>query len=156
MTSIAARIAEAIGRPQGEKHVICTHCGFEHEVARRAMSTFCPKCRKRMILEDFKVDSYYAVRDFSTSGDIVVEKKGHVVAPIKVANLTVKGKVQGQVTAMGEVKLTKTGIFKGEIAAKSLCVEAGGVLDAFLRIGADNSAPPAPPTEAETPESPGL
>lgn len=133
--SIAARIADAIGRPQGEKEVVCTHCGFRLEVPRRAMSTACPHCHKCLILEDFNVDTYYAVRDFATAGDIVVEKKGHVVAPIKAANLTVKGKVQGAVTAIGEVKLTKTGYFKGEIAAKSLCVEAGGVLDAFLRIG---------------------
>jgi hypothetical protein len=141
MVSIAARIAEAIGRPQGDKNVTCTHCGHSLDVARRAMSTFCPNCRKRLILEDFKVDSYYAVRDFSTSGDIVVEKKGHVVAPIKAANLTVKGKVQGLVQAQGEVKLTKTGYLKGEIAARSLCVEAGGVLDAFLRIGIVDPVP---------------
>jgi len=105
------------------------------------MSTFCPHCRKRLILEDFKVDSYYAVRDFSTSGDIVVEKKGHVVAPIRAANVTVKGKVQGQVTAQGEVKLTKTGYLKGEIEARSLCIEEGAVLDAFLRIGETASFP---------------
>ena len=146
--SIAARIADAIGRPQGEKQVACTHCGHTVEVPRRALSTACPHCHKRLILEDYKVDTYYAVRDFATTGDIVVEKKGHVVAPIKVANLTVKGKVQGAVTANGEVKLTKTGYFKGEIAAKSLCVEAGGVLDAFLRIGpppAGTSTSFAPP-----------
>jgi hypothetical protein len=135
MVSIAARLAEAVNPSKAVKRITCTHCGCVSEVARRAMSIFCPQCRKRLILEDFKVDSYYAVRDFSTSGDIVVEKKGHVVAPIKVGNLTVKGKVQGSVTALGEVKLTKTGWFKGEIEAKSLCVEAGGVLDAVLRIG---------------------
>ena len=142
--SIANRIAEAIGRPQGERHVKCTHCGQNVQVPKRAMSTACPHCHKRMIIEDFKVDSYYAVRDFSTSGDIVVEKKGHVVAPIKASNLTVKGKVQGAVVALGEVKLTKTGYLKGEIAARSLCVEQGGVLDAFLRIGAENQPAPEP------------
>src|SRR5262245_44330679 len=139
--SIAARIAGAIGSPKGEKVVTCTHCGQNVEVARRALSTACPHCHRRLILEDFKVDTYYAVRDFSTSGDIVVEKKGHVVAPIKAANLTVKGKVQGAVTALGEVKLTKTGYLKGEIAARSLCVEAGGILDAFLRIGGEAGIP---------------
>lgn len=144
--SIATRIAEAIGRPQGERNVTCTHCGQVVHVPKRAMSTACPHCHKRLIIEDFKVDSYYAVRDFSTSGDIVVEKKGHVVAPIKVLNLTVKGKVQGAVVAQGEVKLTKTGYLKGEIAAKSLCVEQGGVLDAFLRIGIP--APAADPPVA--------
>ena len=30
------------------------------------------------------------MREFSTCGDVVVEKKGHVMAPIKAGNLTVK------------------------------------------------------------------
>jgi len=141
--SIATRIAGAISRPLGEKSVSCTHCGHLFDVALRPMSTACPHCHKRIILEDYKVDSYYSVRDFSTSGNIVVEKKGHVVAPIKAANLTVKGKVQGAVVALGEVRLTKTGYLKGQIAAKSIYVEAGGVLDAFLRIG-DDIAPIVP------------
>ncbi|MGB2986054.1 MAG: polymer-forming cytoskeletal protein, partial [Phycisphaerae bacterium] len=102
---------------------------------RRAMSVFCPHCKKRLILEDFKIRSYYAVRDFSTCGDIAVERKGHVVAPIKVRNLTIKGKVQGHVTARGKVSIKKTGWFKGEIVAPRLHVETGAVLDSFLRIG---------------------
>ncbi len=143
MATITARLSEVAHLSRAVKQINCTHCGYVSEVARRAMSIFCPQCRKRLILEDFKVDSYYAVREFSTSGDIVVERKGHVVAPIKVGNLTVKGKVQGTVCARGEVKLTRTGWFKGEIEAKSLCVETGGVLDAVLRIGV---APGADPT----------
>ncbi len=117
------------------KQVICTHCERPSEVARRAMSIFCPHCKKRLILEDFKIRSYYAVRDFSTCGDIVVERKGHVVAPIKVDNLTVNGKVQGRVTARGKVSISKTGWFKGDIEAPSLYVESGAVLDATLRVG---------------------
>ncbi len=99
------------------------------------MSVFCPHCKQRLILEDFKIRSYYAVREFSTCGNIVVERKGHVVAPVKVGNLTVKGKVQGNVTARGSVSIKKTGWFKGEIVAPSLLIENGGVLDGFLRIG---------------------
>lgn len=117
------------------KQVICTHCQRESEVARRAMSVFCPHCKKRLILEDFKIRSYYAVRDFSTCGDIVVERNGHVVAPIKVENLTVKGKVQGHVTARGKVSIYKTGWFKGEIEAACLRVEGGAVLNGYLCIG---------------------
>lgn len=117
------------------KQVACTHCGRTNDVAKRAMSVFCPHCKQRLILEDFKIKSYYAVRDFSTCGDIVVERKGHVVAPIKVGNLTVKGKVQGRVTARGGVSISKTGWFKGEIEAPRLRVESGAVVDATLRIG---------------------
>lgn len=104
------------------------------------MSVFCPHCHKRLILEDFKIRSYYAVREFSTCGDIVVERKGHVVAPIKVGNLTVKGMVKGQVTARGKVHVNKTGHLRGDIEAPSLLVERGGVFDGFLRIG-DPHAP---------------
>ncbi len=99
------------------------------------MSVFCPHCKKRLILEDFKIRSYYAVREFSTCGDIIVERKGHVVAPIKVGNLIVKGKVQGHVVARGKVSISKTGWFKGNIEAPCMHVEKGAVLDAVVRIG---------------------
>lgn len=117
------------------KRVYCTHCAQITEVAVRAMSVFCPHCKKRLILEDFKINSYYAVREFSTCGDVVVEKKGHVVAPIKAGNLTVKGKVQGHVTARGHVEIKKTGWFKGDLEAPCLVVENGAMLDGFVRIG---------------------
>lgn len=117
------------------RQVLCTHCSKASEVAQRAMSVFCPHCKKRLILEDFKIRSYYAVRDFSTCGDILVERKGHVVAPIKVGNLTVKGKVQSEVVARGMVIIGKTGWFKGGIEAPHLSVENGAVLDAEVRIG---------------------
>ena len=73
--------------------------------------------------------------EFSTCGDVVVEKKGHVVAPIKAGNLTVKGKVQGHVTARGQVQIKKTGWFKGDLEAPCLVVESGAVMDGFVRIG---------------------
>ena len=122
------------------KQVACTHCERLTKVAVRAMSIFCPHCKKRLILEDFKIDSYYAVREFATCGDVIVEKKGHVVAPIKAGNLTVKGKVQGHVTARRQVQIKKTGSLRGDLEAPCLLVESGAVMDGFVRIG-----PPALP-----------
>ena len=121
-------------RAPAVKKVVCTHCERPAEVARRAMSIFCPHCKKRLILEDYKITSYYAVREFFTCGDIVVQRKGHVVAPIKVEHLTVKGKVQGHVTARGSVRVCKKGWFAGELEAPALLVERGGTLDAIVRI----------------------
>jgi len=118
------------------RHVVCTYCAKDVEVAQRAMSVFCPHCKKRLILEDYKIDGYYAVREFFTCGDVVVEKKGHVVAPIRATNLTVKGKVQGHVTARGQVEIKKNGWFKGELEAPVLVVENGAVFEGFVRIGA--------------------
>lgn len=122
-------------RQNAVKQVVCTHCEQPTEVPRRAMSVFCPSCKKRLILEDFKITSYYAVREFSTCGDVVVERRGHVAAPIKAHNLIVKGKVQGSVVARGTVSIKKTGWFKGSIQAPSISIESGGFFDGNLRIG---------------------
>jgi len=99
------------------------------------MSVFCPHCNKRLVLEDFKIDSYYAVREFFTCGDIVVERKGHVVAPIRAGSLTVKGKVQGSAAVVGAVKIKKTGQFRGQLQAPSLVIEEGAVFDGVVCIG---------------------
>ncbi len=118
------------------KMVDCTHCGQPSEVGQSAMSVFCPHCKKRLILEDYKITSYYAVREFFTCGAVVVEKKGHVVAPLKASSVTVKGTMQGSVVTPGEVKLTKTGSITGDVEAASIKIENGAALDGFLRIGA--------------------
>ena len=122
-------------RPAASKEVVCTHCAQPSEVARRAMSVFCPHCHKRVILENYKIRGYYGVTEFATCGDIVVERSGHVVAPVKVSNMTVKGKVKGHVTARGKVEVRKTGSIKGDVEARSVLVEKGGMLDGFLRVG---------------------
>ncbi len=127
-------LREILLEPDG-KTVICTNCQQQTEVAPRAMSIWCPHCKKRLILENFKIRGYYAVSDFTTCGDIVVERRGYVVAPVKVGNLTIKGKLQGQVTARGKVTISKTGWLKGDIEAPSLRVRSGAVVNGFLRIG---------------------
>ena len=91
------------------REVTCTHCGGRNEVAQRAMSVFCAHCRKRLILEDYDIKSYQAVAGYATCGDVVVQKKGRVSAPIKATNLTVKGVVQGEVRVRGRVDIASTG-----------------------------------------------
>jgi len=121
------------------KQVICTQCDQPSEAPQRAMSVFCPHCRQRLILEDFKIKTYYAVSDFSTFGDVVVERKGHVVAPVKAGNLTIKGKLQGRALIREKVSIKKTGWYKGNLTAPTLRVESGAVLDGFLCIGPNHT-----------------
>ena len=125
-------------KPSDSRDVVCTNCNHVCEVANRAMSISCPHCKKRLDLEDYKIRGYYAVTDFATCGDIVVERRGFVVAPVKVENLTVKGKLQGQVTARGKVSIGKKGWLKGDIVAPSLQIKSGAVVDGFLRIDPSN------------------
>lgn len=117
------------------KKVFCTHCEEPSEVGRKAMSVFCPHCKKRLILEDFKIKTYHGVREFATCGNVVVEKRGHVAAAVKVGNLTVKGKIHGNVIARGPVRLHKTSVVLGDIDAPTLLVEDGAKLHGFVQIG---------------------
>ena len=117
-----------------EKDVACTHCGGSLQVAARAMSVFCPHCKQRLILEDYRVKAYKATRLFATCGDIVVEKSGFVSAPIRVQNLTVRGRVQGDIDARGVVAVSSTGRIRGDIKATRLTVASGATLDGFFRI----------------------
>jgi len=117
------------------KQVVCTHCERPSEVGSRAMSVFCPHCKKRLILEDFKITTYHAVREFATCGDILIEKRGYVCAMVKVGNLTVRGKIHGQVISKGLVHLHKTAWLQGDLQAPLLRVESGAKLNGFLRIG---------------------
>lgn len=134
-------------RASGTKQIVCTHCGHASEVGKRAMSIFCPKCHKRVIVEDLKITSYYAVSEFATAGDVVVERKGFVVAPIRADKVTVKGRVQGAIDARGWVRVRKTGRLKGDITAPAILIEEGAAIDGFLCIG-------APQSGVEVPEEP--
>ena len=100
-----------------------------------AMSIFCQHCRKRLILENYRINTYHAVRMFATCGDIVVEKRGLVNAPIRVQNLTIQGKVNGDVEARGRVEIDGTGELRGSIRAAVLVVRGGGTIKGFCRIG---------------------
>lgn len=118
----------------GGRTVHCTHCGAAQEVALRAMSVFCPHCKQRLIIEDYTVTSYHATRMFATCGDIVVEKSGFVSAPIRVQQLTVRGRVQGNVEARGCVRIDRTGQLRGDVVAPRLVVADGAQLNGFVRI----------------------
>lgn len=117
------------------KKVYCTHCHGEMSVAHSALSSVCPHCNKRLVLENFKIKTYHAVREFATTGDVVVEPRGRLVANVRAANLIVDGEVRGAIVARERVSIHKHGTVKGDIDAPLLAIEAGAMLDGFLRIG---------------------
>ena len=130
------------------KRVHCTHCQGTIEIASRAMSLFCPHCNKRLVVENIQVQRYYAVRELATSGDVLVDERGHLVAAVKAGNLVVNGRVQGNVRVGGCVRLGRTATLIGDIQAPQLRVDDGAVLQGFLRIEGGPAG-----EEAETPAS---
>lgn len=136
------------------KIVNCTHCGGANEVAARAMSVFCAHCRKRLILENYVIKSYQAVKGYATCGDVSVEKRGRVAAPIQSNSLTVKGTVNGKVEARGKVEVTSTGSLEGSLKATSLIVVQGAKFDGYCEIRPTSSTVEEPkPAQLTAPAS---
>lgn len=117
-----------------KRRVTCTYCGHEAEVSGRAMSMVCPKCSKRLNLENQHIVRYHPVSELRTCGDVLVDKKGNVPAPILAENLTVLGQVRGNVSVRQRVSIGKTGTIEGDIVTPRLAVEDGGAIVGFVRV----------------------
>jgi cytoskeletal protein CcmA (bactofilin family) len=87
------------------------------------------------VVEDYRTASYVAVRMVATCGDVIIEKRGEIVASVRAVNLTVAGKLTGDVVALGRVVIHSTGRVKGNIRAPLLRMESGAALDGNVWIG---------------------
>ena len=126
------------------KTVRCTHCEAELEVAVGAVSTACPRCHKRVDLENVTIKSYYAVRQFATCGDVVVKKRGTIASNVRTGQLTVAGKVLGDVEAHGEVRISRTGHVAGTIHAPALVIAKGASYVGRCEIRPEGNGAPEP------------
>jgi hypothetical protein len=127
----------ATGRGKAAKSALCPHCDGSMEVGATSMSVFCPHCRKRVVLEDFRIKTYHAVRLFVTCGDVTVERTGHIAAPIKVGSITIRGTVRGDIQARDKIEIGRTGKLTGDIRARRLVVQEGGILVGRCRVVPD-------------------
>jgi cytoskeletal protein CcmA (bactofilin family) len=65
---------------------------------------------------------------------LTVGVKGQVEAEILAANVTVSGKLAGNVNATGRVEITREADFNGEIKTRSISVEDGAYLKAVIEM----------------------
>jgi cytoskeletal protein CcmA (bactofilin family) len=65
---------------------------------------------------------------------LTVGSKGQVEAEVHAANVTISGKLEGNISATGRVEITKAADFNGEIKAKSISVEDGAYLKAVIEL----------------------
>lgn len=68
---------------------------------------------------------------------VSVERKADVQCfrRIRVGNIDIKGRMSGEIIASGAVNIHKTGALDGNVTAKSINVEKGGVFSGQLVIG---------------------
>jgi cytoskeletal protein CcmA (bactofilin family) len=65
---------------------------------------------------------------------LIVGSKGKVEAEVSAGNVTVSGRLTGNITALDKVSITKDADFNGEIKAKSISVEDGAYLKAAIEL----------------------
>ena len=72
--------------------------------------------------------------------NIVVERKSDIQCfrRVRVTNIDIKGRMSGEIIATGSVTIHKTGSLDGNVTAKSLAIEKGGMFSGQLVIGQAN------------------
>lgn len=73
---------------------------------------------------------------------LIVGAKGQVEAEIHAANVTVGGRLIGNITALEKVAITKDADFNGKIKAKRISVEDGAYLKASIELERESNITP--------------
>ena len=84
---------------------------------------------------------------------LTVGSKGQVEAEVRAANVTISGKLVGNINASGRVEITKAADFNGEIKARSISVEDGAYLKAVIEMEREPTQKTVPLGKPEAKES---
>lgn len=107
--------------------VQCYHCGAHFEISARAMTVSCPKCYKKLLVEDVVVKTAQGVTKLQTCGKIIIERKGRVKATLVEAHqgIEVHGIIEGKVLSGGPVVIGDKCKWKGDCRAPSVQIAPG-------------------------------
>jgi cytoskeletal protein CcmA (bactofilin family) len=84
--------------------------------------------------EDLIIDGSVKGRIELQKCRLTVGAKGQVEAEIQAENVTIMGRLQGNIRATGKVVITKEAEFMGEIRSKGITVEDGAYLKAVIEM----------------------
>jgi DNA-directed RNA polymerase subunit RPC12/RpoP len=129
------------------REVVCTHCERKIEIPATAMSVSCRHCHRRVIIEDLEIKTYHAVLRVATAGRVEVQKKGTLVADVRVNELAVDGSIRGDVVALDRVVVGKKATIEGDVSCRRLTVEPGAKLQGRFHV--DPAFLPTAPAKAE-------
>ena len=88
-----------------------------------------------------------------SSGMVVIGEAGRVKAKVEAANVSIRGKLEGDCTASDKVELTRTGKVFGNLRAPRIAVAEGAIFEGSsqMTVNEERSAPAEP--EAAEPEA---
>lgn len=81
------------------------------------------------------VDGGHAEGEFRVSGNIDIGPGTTVKALLEGSNVTVKGEVEGKLTARDKLTLGKAARLSGDVQVRRLQIEDGASLNGYVRMG---------------------
>lgn len=136
------------------QQIVCYHCGVVQDVSRRAQTLTCRKCHKALQVGDLKIKSYDARRKVETTGDMLVERRGQIIAEVvNCAGLVVKGQLKAKngITVRGTALIGPEASVTGDLGAYRLAVGPGATLEGHYCVGKEPMVAPVIGAEAAGP-----
>src|SRR5216684_3491686 len=81
------------------------------------------------------VDGGHAEGEFRIGGNMEIGNGSVVKALIEASNVTIKGLVEGKLTARDKLTLGKAAKLNGDVQVKRLQIEDGASLNGYVRMG---------------------
>lgn len=69
---------------------------------------------------------------------VIVGSRGKVEAEIHAKDVTISGRMQGNIHALGKVEITRAAEFNGEVKARRISVEDGAYIKAVIELDRDD------------------
>ena len=117
-----------------QRKLFCYKCKKEISVDKGAQAVMCKYCYHRNDLSDHKLKTIIGTV-FQTHGRLYLVRNGVIeTSTIEVGNAIIKGKVIGDITALGTVEILKKGTIKGKITCRKLIVKKGGSFEGHVQM----------------------
>ena len=142
-------VAEQQQKRVETREVVCTHCDRPIEIPATAMSVSCRHCHRRVIIEDLQIKSYHAVTRLATAGRVEVARRGKLVAQVRVQEMVIDGQVEGDVTALDRLEISKRAAVIGNVSCRRLIVQPGAKLAGHFVVDPNFAPETAPPDEED-------
>ena len=81
------------------------------------------------------VDGGHAEGEFRIGGNIEIGNGTVVKALLEASNVTIKGEVEGKLTARDKLTLGKSAKLNGDVQVRRLQIEDGATLNGYVRMG---------------------
>ena len=72
--------------------------------------------------------------EIECTGELLIGREADVTANIRTVNLTISGRVQGNIVATGRLRITTTGRLEGDARVGALVVQEGGVQLGMIKV----------------------